>query len=201
MSDFRDIVDTEGLKPEEEARLRRVHELLVRAGTPPDLPPSLERTPEAAEAEIAHLPLLPKRRWAVAALVAAALAAIAFGGGYLLGHSHGGSSSFAVERIVPMRGSGDSQGFIKISSRDSVGNWPMELEVSGLPKQAQRQSYYELWLTRNHKPTELCGSFRVHGDSTTVRFSVPYDLHGVDGWVVTVQPEGTREPGPVVLTT
>jgi hypothetical protein len=201
MSDFRDIIDTEGLEPDEEARLRRVHELLVRAGPPPDLPPSLERTPEAEEAEIVQFPLLPKRRWAVAALVAATLALIAFGGGYLLGHSHGGPSSFSVEKIVPMHGSGESQGFIKISSRDSVGNWPMELEVSGLPKQSQRQAYYELWLTKGHKPTELCGSFRVHGDSTTVRFSVPYDFHGVDGWVVTAQPQGTREPGPVVLTT
>src|SRR5689334_22133275 len=127
MSDFREIVDTEGLDPQEEARLRRVHELLVRAGPPPDLPPSLERTPEAAEAEIIQFPLLPKRRWAVAALVAATLVAIAFGGGYLFGHSQGGPSSFAVKHIVPMHaaGGGESQGFIKVAARDKVGNWPM----------------------------------------------------------------------------
>ena len=76
MSDFRDIVDTEGLGPDEEARLRRVHDLLVQAGPPPDLPPALERTPEAAEAEIVQFPLLPRRRWMAAALVAAAVAAI-----------------------------------------------------------------------------------------------------------------------------
>ena len=203
MSDFRDIVDTEGLDPKEEARLQRVHELLVRAGPPPDLPPSLERTPEAAEAEIVQFPLLPRRRWAVAALVAATLVAIAFGGGYLFGHSQGGPSGFAVKHIVPMHaaGSGESQGFIKVAARDKVGNWPMELVVSGLPAQPRRAAYYELWLTKNHQPTELCGSFRVHGDNTQVRFTVPYDLKGVDGWVVTAQPEGTREPGPVVLTT
>jgi hypothetical protein len=201
MSDFKDIVDTDGLTPEEEARLRHVHELLVRAGPPPELPASLEQTPEAADADIVQFPLLPRRRWAVAALVAATLVAIAFGGGYLLGHSHGGPSSFAVKHIVPMHGNGEAQGFIKISARDSVGNWPMELVVSGLPLQPARQGYYELWLTKAHKPSELCGTFRVHGDSTSVRFSVPYELKGVDGWVVTAQPEGTREPGAVVLTT
>ncbi len=92
MSDFRDIVGTEGLEPEEEARLRRVHDLLVQAGPPPDLPPTLERTPEAAEAEIVQFPLLPHRRWAAAALVAATVTALAFGGGYLFGHSKGGPS-------------------------------------------------------------------------------------------------------------
>ena len=100
-----------------------------------------------------------------------------------------------------MHGSGNSQGFIKISARDSVGNWPMEVVVSGLPAQPQRQAYYELWLTKNHKPTEPCGAFRVHGDNTTVRLTVPYNLKGVDGWVVTAQSQGTRVPGPVVLTT
>src|SRR2546423_1758313 len=90
MSRFDEFVDTEGLNPDQEARLRRVHELLVRAGPPPDLPPSLERTPEAAEAEIVQFPLLPRRRWAAAALVAATLVAIPFGGGYLLGPGAGG---------------------------------------------------------------------------------------------------------------
>ena len=33
-------------------------------------------------------PLMPPRRWAVAAVAAAALALVALGGGYLLGHAH-----------------------------------------------------------------------------------------------------------------
>src|SRR5436305_9573448 len=102
MSRFDDFVDTEGLGPEEEARLRRIHALLVQAGPPPDLPPALERTPEAAEAEIVQFPLLPRRRWVAAALVAATVTILAFGGGYLLGHSKGGTPAFAVKRIVPM---------------------------------------------------------------------------------------------------
>jgi hypothetical protein len=201
MSDFREIVDTEGLGPEEEARLRRVHELLVQAGPPPDLPPSLERTPEAAEAEIVQFPLMPRRRWAVAALVAAALAAIAFGGGYALGHSKNGAGAFQVTHVVAMHGPSGAQGVVRVSSRDSGGNWPMEVEVSGLPKQPNRGASYQLWLTRGHKPDELCGTFRVAGNPTVVRFTVPYALNGVDGWVVTVHRPHATAPGPVVLTT
>ena len=89
MSDFDDLVDADGLDPEEEARLRHVHELLVQAGPPPDLPPALEQAPDEQEAEIVQFPLLPRRRWAVAAVAAATLALLAFGGGYLTGHSKG----------------------------------------------------------------------------------------------------------------
>lgn len=202
MSDFRELVGSDDLEPEEEARLRRVHDLLVQAGPPPDLPPALERTPEAAEAEIVQFPLLPRRRWMTAALVAATVAALAFGGGYLFGHAKGGPSAFSVKRVVPMKSSSsEAQAIIRISARDSVGNWPMELEVTGLPKQAARAGYYELWLTKGHAPVEPCGAFRVHGDKTIVRFTIPYDAKNADGWVVTAQPDGTRQPGPVVLTT
>ena len=92
MSDFKDLIDADGLDPEEEARLRHVHELLVQAGPPPDLPPALEQAPDEQEAEIVQFPLLPHRRWAVAAVAAATLALLAFGGGYLTGHSKGQSS-------------------------------------------------------------------------------------------------------------
>ena len=140
-----------------------MHELLVQAGPPPDLPPSLERTPEAAEAEIVQFPLLPRRRWAVAALVAATLVAIAFGGGYALAHSKSAPQALSVSHIVTMNGPGGAQGLVRLSTPDSAGNWPMEMEVNGLPKQPQRASYYELWLTRDDKPVEPCGTFRVYG--------------------------------------
>ena len=108
MSDFRDLVDTEGLDPEEEARLRRVHELLVQAGPPPDLPPALERTPEAAEAEIVQFPLLPRRRWAAAAS-SPRRSRFAFGGGYLFGHSKGEPQAFKVKHVVTMHGPGSER--------------------------------------------------------------------------------------------
>jgi hypothetical protein len=76
----------------------------------------------------------------------------------------------------------------------------MEMEVSGLPRQPRRSALYELWLTKDGKPVAPCGTFRVHGNTTTVRFSVPYDFRRYGGWIVTAQPHDEAPPGPVVLT-
>jgi hypothetical protein len=202
MSDFRRLIDTEGLPPEEAARLERVHELLVRAGPPPDLPPSLANPPtRARQAEIVQFPLLPGRRWAVAAVVAAAVAAAAFGGGYALGHHKAKPAAFATTRVIPMHGR-SATALIRVAKRDSVGNWPMLVEVTGLPSLRSHDAYYELWLTRHGRPTEPCGQFRVHGKTTRIRLNVPWSFKGIDGWVVTRQQDPRDNvPGPVVLTT
>jgi len=205
MTEFGDIVDTQGLSPDEEARLRRVHELLVEAGPPADLPPTLAEPSAPPEAEIIQFPLLPRRRWAVAFVATAAVVAVAFGGGYLFGHSKSPSARFAARSVVPMHPvSTGAAGLavLKLAGQDSVGNWPMEMAVTGLPKQSARGAYYELWLTKGGgKPVALCGSFRVHGKTTTVRFSVPYELSRYDGWVVTAVGPHEADPGRVVLTT
>jgi hypothetical protein len=201
MNEFNEIVDTEGLGPEEVARLQRVHDLLVEAGPPADLPPALEQPTDPTEtAKVIDFPLMPPRRWAVAAVAAAALALVALGGGYLLGHAHAKPAAFAAHRVVPMQGKG-SLAVLKIGKADRAGNWPMELLVSGLPRQTNPQSYYELWLTKNGKPVAPCGSFRVNAANTTVRLSVPYTFSRFDGWVVTAQPAHLRSVGPVVLRT
>jgi hypothetical protein len=201
MTDFNDLIDTDGLDPREAARLRRAHDLLVQVGPPPDLPPALEAPPtEMAEAEIIQFPLLPKRRWAIAAIAAATLALLTFIGGYFYGNSKSQPSAFATTRVVAMHGGGQADAVLKISSPDSVGNWPMEMTVERLPRQASRTSYYELWLTKNGKAVAPCGTFRVHGRKTTVRFSVPYDLKHYDGWIVTTQQSDDGPPGPTVLT-
>jgi Anti-sigma-K factor rskA len=201
MTKFDDIVDIEGLSPDEEARLRRVHDLLVQAGPPPDLPPTLEHPATPTEAEIVQFPLLPRRRWAVAFVAAAALALVAFAGGYFLGHSKGKPATFVTQRVVAMHGK-TSLAVLKLGWRDSAGNWPMQLEINGLPKQRDPAAYYELWLTRNGKADTPCGTFRVHGDTTTVRLSVPYSFSNFDGWVVTSQPATDHgAAGPVFLTT
>ena len=71
---FDDLIGTEGLSRDEEAKLRRVHELLVAAGPPPDLSPDLSLPPvpteEADPPEVAFL--LRRRRGRVLVLALAA---------------------------------------------------------------------------------------------------------------------------------
>ena len=204
MTDFHDLIDTDDLDHDEEERLRRTHELLLEVGPPPDLPPALRRPPtEAREADVIEFPLLPRRRVAAALILAAAVSAAAFGGGYLFGHSKAKPGAFATHRIVPMHatrnGAAASVGLVRVARRDSGGNSALEFQVTGLPKQTAG-SYYELWLTAHGKPWVSCGTFRVHGRTTTVRFSVPYRLSHYSGWVVTgVTPAG--DPGQTVMTT
>ncbi len=145
-------------------------------------------------------PLFPRRRVGAAAVLAAAVLVVGLGIGYAWGHAKAPAASFTAERIVPMHGRG-ALAVLRIAKADAVGNWPMQLQVTGLPAQQARDASYELWLTKNGKPEAYCGAFRVHGKTTTVRLSVPYSFRDYDGWVVTAEPPGASAPGRVVLTT
>jgi hypothetical protein len=198
---FDELLGGDDLTPDEEARLRRVHELLVQVGPPPDLSPELE-TPAILQDEPREIPLLYRRRRGLTAVLALAAALAAFAGGYAFGHGKAKPAAFASAHTVAMHGSQPAaRGVIEVAAPDQVGNWPMLVEVTGLPQQANPHAYYELWLTRHGKIVLSCGSFRVHGKTTRVRLSVPYALRGYDGWVVTAQPAHVHAPGRVVLTT
>jgi Anti-sigma-K factor rskA, C-terminal len=199
--DFDDLVGGEGLDPHDEARLRRVHALLVQAGPPADLPPELEH-PAAPETGQSHdVPYLFQRRRGLATVLVLAAALAGFAGGFAFGHSKAKPAAFAAVRVVAMHGADGKVGVIKVGAADAVGNWPMLVEVNGLAKQADPHAYYELWLTRDGKPVAPCGSFRVHAKTTSLRLSVPYALDKFDGWVVTKEPANDSGPGAVVLKT
>ena len=199
---FDDLIGGEGLSADEAARLRRVHDLLVQAGPPPDLPPALERPATPGEdVEPPEVPMLFRRRRGLTAVLALAATVAVFAGGYAFGHSKAKHASFVSQRAVPMHGAPGSFGVIRVGAPDNVGNWPMLVEITGLATQPERAAYYELWLTRHGKPVAPCGSFRVHGKTTRVRLTVPYSLRGYDGWVVTKQPAHEHAPGRIVLTT
>ncbi|MBA2332464.1 MAG: hypothetical protein H0V94_06725 [Actinobacteria bacterium] len=170
----------EDLDGEERARLRRVHELLVEAGPPPEVPLDLREPPTAEPVR-----LLPQRRRYTLALIAATLVATAFGSGYLLG---GRSDDASVFRSVSMAGVGEGRGgsaSIEILEQDTAGNWPMVVRVRGLEESAGRDDYYELWLTKGGALADSCGRFIVRDGVTEVTLTVPYSFKRYDGWVVT----------------
>jgi hypothetical protein len=198
--DFDEIIGVD-LEPEERERLLHAHELLVAAGPPPELPPSLA-DPRVPGAEIT--PFFNRRRNATIAVLAAAIAAAAFGIGYLVGDS-GNDGAFAKRATVVMRGTpaapAGAKGSVALGERDDAGNWQMLVRISNL-KKLSGGDYYTLWLTRKGRPIAPCGSFLVKGEKTTeVRFTVAYKLKSFDGWVVTEQARGDREPGRVLLKT
>lgn len=163
----------------ERERLRRVHELLLSVDPPPARAPVRLRQPSRGRTRVA--------------LLAAALAVLAFGAGYLAGERGG---EVEAARTIAMTGPGGAWATIALLPQDEAGNWPMRVRVGGLEPSTERFDWYELWLTKDGKPIGSCGRFRIHAGTTEVLLTVPYGLKGYDGWVVTRR--GSDEP---LLTT
>jgi hypothetical protein len=177
--------------------LRRVHEQLVAAGPPPELTPVLRDAPPEERANVISLP--GRRRPLLTRLAfAAAIAAVCFGAGFLVGHAR--HAGIEVVSVVPMQGEQNSLASIRVGHVDDNGNWPIEFSVTGLP-QLRKHAYYILMLELNGKPRYACGSFRVSNGTTTVRFTVPYRITKSSRWVVTEVSPGIQFPGHVVMRT
>jgi hypothetical protein len=196
--DFHELVGDEGT-PEELAKLRRAHDLLIAAGPPPELSPRLAEPPRA--------PTLKRRfylhRWRTRAAfaLATAVAGAAFGAGYLVGNRPG----FEAVRTLEMHGVGQlaSAHASLAVGQPEAANYPLKMTVSGLPR-LPAGGWYELLLSKNGKPTLSCGPFSIQGERVTVRLSVPYDLADrprlFDGWVI-VRHVPDQTAAPVVMTT
>ena len=181
--DFDELVGGD-LGPAERERLLRVHELLVEAGPPPELPSP------------APVALFPQRRRGALLAIAAALAVAVFALGVALGDR---SDERGVDFVVAMSGTAaaaDAAASLIVFDIDEAGNWPMEMTVQRLAPAAGGRPY-ELWLTKDGKLAALCGSFLTEPDgSAEVPMNAPYKLKEFDGWVVVE--EGSKTP---VLTT
>ena len=195
---FDELAGGDDLSPEEAARLQRVHDLLLAAGPPPELPPRLAE-PTPAPREDSPVAFLPRRRAGLALALAAALALVTFVGGFVAGQHRG--KPFATRATVPMHGTAfaaNASGVIKIGNDDAHGNWPLKVVVHGLKPLPEGQ-YYAMFLTRHGKPVAICGTFRLtSGDG--VRLNAPYDLRSYSGWIVTREGRGATTH-PVVLRT
>jgi hypothetical protein len=188
----------EGLDPAEQRRLRGVHELLVQAGPPPELPAALATLPDDPPRRRRFA--LPRRRRLVVALAfAAVLVALAFAGGYLTGDRNGSTSVAQPVRAVTMSGNG-AVASLRVGAPDLAGNWPVDFKVDGLPKQRGTYAYYEIFVLRDGKPSYPCAGFRVKNGTTKVSFVVPYRVKSSTRWVVTQVDSDNHWPGRIVMT-
>jgi hypothetical protein len=193
--DFRELVGDD-LPPEEEARLRQIHDLLVTAGPPEELPPALAAPPaDERRSNVVPFPG-PRRRLGAAVVLAASLASLLFGGGYWLGADR---QSFQAEETFSMRGPSNAFASVKMAPADDAFNWPLELHVRGL-RDLPKGGYYELLLTRKGKLGLSCGTFRTHDGKTTIVLNAPYPLKQWDGWVVIAHEPGGETSAPVLTT-
>ena len=196
--DFDELVGTGG-DPDEQQRLRRVHELLVQAGAPPELSPEIEAGPTLAMT-LGRQPRRLQRRVMLLA-AALALAAVAFLTGYITGNGSGdGLSAGHTISLVGTKSAPGALASLRVEPPDPAGNWPMRLSVTGLAK-LPAKGYYTVYLVRNGKPFAPCGTFVVAGKEhgASVWLNAPYAIRKGDTWVVTRQMPGHHESGPVVL--
>ena len=201
--DFDELIGTEVAAGDRD-RLRRVHDLLVEAGPPPELSPELESVPwpEDALQPVFGRRKKEKKHWTRRPLALAAAFATALVIGLLLGQATSNGNAIDVQRTVALHGTTlakSASGKLELGKADHHGNWPMVLHVRNL-KHMPEGGYYDLYLTKKGKPVVLCGTFNVKG-STAVRFTAAYDLGHFDknGWVVTRQPAGHFTPDQIVL--
>lgn len=195
--EFRELLD-EIEDPKERARLERVHELLLEAGPPPELSPTLRTPPPASPRDFPWQ--RPRRMRPRTVLVGAAIVTAFFVGYLSAGPSNdqvGPAAGLEIVRTIQLDGKGDAKGAVGVGVRDAKGNWPMVLSVWGLDH-LYGGDYYTLALTRDGKPVVTCGTFNVSGDQTTVRMVAAYNLKGFDGWVVLRYDAETHDDVPVL---
>jgi hypothetical protein len=197
--DFNELVGTEATGAER-ARLQEAHDLLLRAGPPPELTPKLKAGPNPGVVRKQHRRRAMKRRTLV--LLAAALSvAVVFFAGYGVSSQRGGSGGGTIVQALELKGTAavpNAQATLEVW-RPRDGNWPMTLDVQGLPK-LPAHTYYEVYLVRDGHPWGSCGTFVVSGSSRPLKVSLnaPYKLQKGDTWVVTRQTPGA-EPGKTVM--
>ena len=177
---FDELAGGDDLSPEEAARLQRVHNLLIEAGPPPELPPHLqEPDPEGGRRD--NVVGLPRRRTGMLLGIAAALVLTAFLGGFVYGTRH---APFNEDFSVPMHSTAagsPAKAVIHVGKIDSAGNWPLKVDVENLPELPKGQ-YYEMFLSRGaDKRAASCGTFRVSGSTDDFYVPEPEDVRSQVG--------------------
>jgi len=199
--ELHELIDLEGLTASERERLERVHTMLSEAGPPDELPARLS-VPSDGHRGGAQVIALRRRRPAAALLVAASIAAVCFGSGYVIANEAHSGSAGAVE-VISLQGSQqDSFAALRVGAADPGGNQPLELTVRGLPPLTNPRMRYALVMSHGGRPSSVIGMFSVgsHG-ATAVTFSVPFSVTaGMRFEVTEATVTGRQLPGHVVMT-
>jgi hypothetical protein len=193
--DFRELVGDD-VTEAERARLRRVHDLLVEAGPPPELTPALEEAPATG----ATVTWLPRRRGGAALVLAASLVLAAFAAGFLIGDRSEDSTAtgFEAQRTVLLGESGSTVAVVRLGKPDENGNHPMLVTVEGLERQPEGE-YYSLFMLKDGKPVALCGTFNVGGEeATTVRLTTGYGFDEYDGLMLAEYSDSDHKDHPLL---
>jgi hypothetical protein len=193
---FGDLVGND-LSPAERERLERVHDMLVAAGPPPELPQELAEPPRPQ----GQLVELARYRLRTGLVLAAALVIATFAVGYFLGARGEDSSpaAFTPVKTAVLGKSADRLAVVTIGDRDENGNWPMVVRVEGLDH-LSGGDYYTLFMTRKAgKLAVTCGTFNVSEKGvTTVRFSVAYNVDRFDGLMLAEYSRAERKNKPLL---
>ena len=193
--DFRELVGDD-LPGEERARLQRVHDQLVEAGPPPELPPALQDPPAAG----GNVSWLPRRRLGAALVLAASLALAAFAAGFLLGKGRDSDASAFKPVQTAVLGTQGQTAVVRVGKPDNAGNRAMLVTVEGLPRLPEGD-YYSLFMTRKGKAVATCGTFNVNGtERKDVRFTVAYDFDKYDGLLLAEYRASDHKDHPVLRT-
>jgi Anti-sigma-K factor rskA, C-terminal len=197
---FDELAGGDDLSREEAARLERVHNLLIEAGPPPELPPKLLQEPDPEGGRRDNVVGLPRRRTGLLLGLAAALVLTAFLGGFVYGTRHAPFDEAGSVKMHSTVAASTASAVIHVGKADSAGNWPLKVDVKNLPALPKGQ-YYEMFLSlKGNQRAASCGTFRVSGGSEEVRLNAPYSLKAFNGWIVTREKPGSNTH-PVVLTT
>lgn len=196
MNDFDDLIGAD-VPGAERARLRGVHDLLVEAGPPPELPSALQDPPPPSEVSYLRKQTGPRKF----ALIAAAV--IVLGATFTLGFATGNrSSNPKTLKTIALSGTTAAPRATAVLDvqRQVSGNLPMILSVSGLPR-VPKSEYYVVWLVRKGQRFAPCGSFVISRPthSLTVKLNAPYSFERGDTWVVTLQRWGQRSATPTTV--
>ena len=139
--------DADGRRERE--RLRRVHDLLVVAGPPPELTPQMEAGPTLAMTIGGRGSRRRVQRRV--ALLAAAIVVLLLA--FLGGLHHGQRPARSSGQLLKLQGTAaapNAQASLRVEDVDAAGNWPMQLAALGLPKLPPK-GYYEVFLVRERE--------------------------------------------------